>query len=55
MRNRNLNQLSPSFMYTQLFKEIIFEMEHNEQFRTNFASYCRELCEERKVGLDITA
>ena len=46
--NRNLNQLPPSFMYTQLFKEIIFEMEHNEQSLTDFVSYCHEVCAERK-------
>ena len=48
MCNRNLNQLPPSFMYTQLFKEIIFEMEHNEQSLTDFVSYCHEVCAERK-------
>ena len=48
MCNRNLNHLPPSFMYTQLFKEIIFEMEHNEQSLTDFVSYCHEICEERK-------
>jgi tetratricopeptide (TPR) repeat protein len=33
---KNLDQLEPSFMYTQIFKEIILEMEHNEQSIKNF-------------------
>lgn len=28
----NLNQLEPSFMYTQIFKEILLEIEHFIQF-----------------------
>jgi len=28
---QNLNQLEPSFMYTQIFKEILLEMEHDEK------------------------
>jgi len=29
--NENLNELEPSFMYTQIFKEILLEMEYNKQ------------------------
>jgi tetratricopeptide (TPR) repeat protein len=39
--SQNLNQLEPSFMYTQVFKEILLEMEHNEQSVNDFISYCR--------------
>jgi hypothetical protein len=28
--SQNLNQLEPSFMYTQIFKEILFEMKQDE-------------------------
>jgi tetratricopeptide (TPR) repeat protein len=38
----NLDQLEPSFMYTQIFKEILFELEYNEQSVQDLANYCRE-------------
>ncbi|CAF4068607.1 unnamed protein product [Adineta steineri] len=37
----NLNQLEPTFMYTQLFKEILLNMKHDEQEIKQFISYCR--------------
>ncbi|CAF0721196.1 unnamed protein product [Adineta steineri] len=37
----NLNQLEPTFMYTQLFKEILLDMKHNEQAIKQFIAYCR--------------
>ncbi|CAF3669835.1 unnamed protein product [Adineta steineri] len=37
----NLNQLEPTFMYTQIFKDIILHMEHSEQAITEFITYCR--------------
>ncbi|CAF1518823.1 unnamed protein product [Adineta steineri] len=37
----NLNQLEPTFMYTQLFKEILLDMKHDEQEIKQFISYCR--------------
>ena len=37
----NLNQLEPSFMYTQLFKEILLKLEYNEESMKNFITYCR--------------
>jgi Tfp pilus assembly protein PilF len=39
--NSSLNQLEPSFMYTQIFKEILLEMEHDEQSVKILANYCR--------------
>jgi tetratricopeptide (TPR) repeat protein len=39
--SQNLDQLEPSFMYTQLFKEILLEMEHDDQAIKNFTAYCR--------------
>ncbi|CAF1399380.1 unnamed protein product [Adineta steineri] len=38
----NLNQLEPTFMYTQLFKEILLDMEHNKQAVKDFITYCRD-------------
>ena len=38
---RNLNQLEPLFMYTQIFKEILLEMEYNQQSIEKFTTYCR--------------
>ncbi|CAF4272785.1 unnamed protein product, partial [Adineta steineri] len=37
----NLNQLEPTFMYTQIFKDILVNMEHDELAIKNFMSYCR--------------
>jgi tetratricopeptide (TPR) repeat protein len=41
--SKNVDQLEPSFMYTQIFKEILFEMEYNERSIKNLATYCRTL------------
>ncbi|CAF3572711.1 unnamed protein product [Adineta steineri] len=38
----NLNQLEPTFMYTQLFKEILLGMKHDEQATKDFITYCRD-------------
>jgi tetratricopeptide (TPR) repeat protein len=40
---QNLNQLDPSFMYTQILKEILLEIKYNQHFITDFAYYCRNL------------
>ncbi|CAF0940232.1 unnamed protein product [Adineta steineri] len=37
----NLNQLEPNFMYTQIFKEILLDMQHDEQTIKDFITYCR--------------
>jgi tetratricopeptide (TPR) repeat protein len=39
---QNLDELESSFMYTQIFKEILFELEYNEQSVKDLANYCRE-------------
>jgi hypothetical protein len=41
--SQNLNQLEPSFMYTQIFKEILLEMKHDQQAIKDLAVYCRKL------------
>ncbi|CAF1300355.1 unnamed protein product [Adineta steineri] len=38
----NLNELEANFMYTQLFKEILLDMQHNEQAIKDFITYCRD-------------
>ena len=39
----NLNQLEPSFMYTQLFKKTLLDMEHNQVSAVrDLVNYCRE-------------
>ena len=38
----NLNQLEPSFMYTQLFKEALLDMKHDEDERKTLVAYCRK-------------
>ena len=37
-----LNQLEPSFMYTEIFKEILLEIEYDEQAIEHLANYCRQ-------------
>ncbi|CAF3725173.1 unnamed protein product [Adineta steineri] len=37
----NLNQLEPTFMYTQIFKDILLDMEHGKQAIKQFTAYCR--------------
>ena len=39
--NRSLDQLEPTFMYTQLFKEILLKMQHTKQSMNDFITYCR--------------
>ncbi|CAF1224881.1 unnamed protein product [Adineta steineri] len=42
--NGNLNQLEPNYMYTQLFKDILLEMEHDHNQATKIlAVYCHNL------------
>ncbi|CAF4094341.1 unnamed protein product [Adineta steineri] len=38
---KNLNELEPTFMYTQVFKEILLDMQHDEQAIRQFIAYCR--------------
>ena len=40
--NINLDQLEPSFMYTQLFKNTLLAMNHDQQSRQELVSYCRQ-------------
>ena len=38
----DLNKLEPSFMYTQLFKNVLLNMKHERQALADFVEYCRE-------------
>jgi hypothetical protein len=49
----NLDQLEPNFMYTQIFKEILLEMEHKKQAIKDLAVYCRELYRDNQGELDV--
>jgi tetratricopeptide (TPR) repeat protein len=50
---QNLNQLEASFMYTQIFKEILFEMKHDRQAIKDLVTYCRKLCDDNVGQLTI--
>jgi hypothetical protein len=39
--NQDLDQLEPSFMYTQILKEILLEMKYVEKSIKQLATYCR--------------
>jgi tetratricopeptide (TPR) repeat protein len=38
----DLNRLEPSFMYTQIFKDILLKIKYNKQSIKDFISYCRD-------------
>jgi tetratricopeptide (TPR) repeat protein len=50
---QNLNQLEASFMYTQIFKEILLDMKHEPQAIKDFAVYCRKLHNDNVSQLSI--
>ncbi len=41
--NENLEQLDQSFMHTQILKEILLQIEFDEQHIKDFLTYCREV------------
>ncbi|CAF1679284.1 unnamed protein product [Rotaria magnacalcarata] len=51
--NGNLNELEPSFMYTQIFKEILLEMEYDEQSINKLAADLRHLYSNNSARLNI--
>ena len=51
--DQNLDQLDPSFMYTQILKEIIFEIKYNEQSIEDLVAYCRKLYASNENELNI--
>ncbi|CAF1584548.1 unnamed protein product, partial [Adineta steineri] len=48
----NLNQLDPTFMYTQLFKEILLNLKHNSQATKDFVTYCRQNNSGSAINID---
>ncbi|CAF1580988.1 unnamed protein product, partial [Adineta steineri] len=48
----NLNQLEPTFMYTQIFKEILLDMQHDEQAIKQFIAYCRKNSSLSPINID---
>ncbi|CAF3954466.1 unnamed protein product, partial [Adineta steineri] len=40
--NKNLDQLDPSFMYTQIIKEILLTIKFNEKHIEDYINYCRD-------------
>ncbi|CAF1490325.1 unnamed protein product [Adineta steineri] len=48
----NLNQLDPTFMYTQLFKEILLDMEYDQRSLKHFAAYCRNNNSVSSINID---
>ncbi|CAF1445965.1 unnamed protein product [Adineta steineri] len=49
----NLNQLEPTFMYTQLFKEILLDMEYDSKAIKDLAVCCRELFSDNPSELEL--
>jgi len=42
MSKKNLDQLEPSFMYTQILKEVLLSIEFEEKHIKEFINYCRD-------------
>ncbi|CAF1348007.1 unnamed protein product [Rotaria sp. Silwood1] len=51
--SEDLNQLEPSFMYTQIFKEILLDMKHGQQAIKDLVTFCQEQYEGNKTELKI--
>ncbi|CAF4652794.1 unnamed protein product [Rotaria sp. Silwood2] len=43
--SENRNRIEPSFMYTQLFKEILLDMDHGQQVINDLVMFCKETYE----------
>ncbi|CAF3650270.1 unnamed protein product [Rotaria sp. Silwood1] len=51
--SESLNQLEPSFMYTQIFKEILLDMNHGQQAMKDLVKFCQEQYEGNKNELKL--
>ncbi|CAF4700827.1 unnamed protein product, partial [Rotaria sp. Silwood2] len=51
--SKDLNQLEPSFMYTQIFKEILLDMEHGQQAVQDLVTFCQEQYHNNKKELKL--
>ncbi|CAF1288992.1 unnamed protein product [Adineta ricciae] len=50
---KKLDQLDPSFMYTQIIKEILLTIDFNDKHLCDYVNYCRELFADNEKELDI--
>ncbi|CAF1047121.1 unnamed protein product [Adineta steineri] len=48
----NINQLEPTFMYTQLFKEILLNIKYNSEAIKDFITYCRQNNSGSPINID---
>ena len=51
--SENVNQLEPTFMYTQIFKEILLEIEYDDQIIKDLVKYCSKLYNHNSHELNI--
>ncbi|CAF1400201.1 unnamed protein product [Adineta steineri] len=49
--NKNVDQLDPSFMYTQILKEILLTIDFEDKHFKQFITYCRETFVENEYDL----
>jgi tetratricopeptide (TPR) repeat protein len=49
---KNLDQLDPSFMYTQIMKEILLTIKFEEKYFTEYIDYCRKVFHENQHQLN---
>ncbi|CAF4381793.1 unnamed protein product, partial [Adineta steineri] len=50
--NKKLDQLDPSYMYTQILKEILLTIDFEDKHFKEFITYCREAFIENQYELD---
>ncbi|CAF4972402.1 unnamed protein product, partial [Rotaria magnacalcarata] len=50
---QNLDQLEPSFMYTQIFKEVLFETDPTELNKEDFVQFWRNEAKHNNITLEI--
>ena len=51
----DFNRLEPDFMYLQIFKELIVEIEYNADDKDEFLDYCTEYCHDNSASLKVIA
>jgi hypothetical protein len=53
LANKRLDQLDPSFMYTQILKEILLTIDFKEEHMKEFTAFCRNKFNDKITLLDI--
>ncbi|CAF1003412.1 unnamed protein product [Rotaria sordida] len=51
--SKNLDQLEPTFMYSQIFKEILLEIEHDQNAIQDLVTYCQQEYKDNNKELKI--